>query len=69
MDEETLKRYCDFSVSAEEDSSSHFGLVSVEKRIKILYGQEYGITVSSQVGKGTVVKVALPAIDRNGGFT
>lgn len=69
MDEETLKRYCDFSVSAEEDSSSHFGLVSVEKRIEILYGQEYGITVSSQVGKGTVVKVVLPAIDRNGGFT
>ena len=69
MDEETLKRYCDFSVSAEEDSSSHFGLVSVEKRIKILYGQEYGITVSSQVGKGTVVKVVLPALDRNGGFT
>ena len=57
MDEETLKRYCDFSVSAEEDSSSHFGLVSVEKRIKILYGQEYGITVSSQVGKLSLIHI------------
>lgn len=59
MSEETLQKYCDFS--AEEQERSHFGILSVEKRIKILYGSRYGISLSSGAGMGTVVLVRLPA--------
>lgn len=59
MSEETLRKYCDFT--AEEQERSHFGILSVEKRIKILYGSRYGISLSSGAGMGTVVLVRLPA--------
>lgn len=59
MSEETLQKYCDFT--AEEQERSHFGILSVEKRIKILYGSRYGISLSSGAGMGTVVLVRLPA--------
>ena len=59
MDEEALQRYCDFT--SEEQEEGHFGILSVEKRIKILYGPGYGISLSSGAGEGTVVWVRLPA--------
>lgn len=58
MSEEALQRYSDFTL--EEQEESHFGILSVEKRIKILYGSRYGISLSSGEGVGTVVWVRLP---------
>lgn len=42
--------------------NQHIGLVNVNRRIKIIFGNEYGINVSSQIGKGTAVTVTLPII-------
>jgi two-component system sensor histidine kinase YesM len=39
------------------------GIYNVNSRIKLYYGNEYGITLSSEPNEGTVVKVALP-LDR-----
>ncbi len=41
------------------EEKRQFGILSVEKRIRILYGEQYGISLSSGVGEGTVVLVRL----------
>ena len=41
------------------EEKRQFGILSVEKRIRILYGEQYGISLSSGVGERTVVLVRL----------
>jgi two-component system, sensor histidine kinase YesM len=36
------------------------GLSNVHDRIKLLYGEHYGVTIDSQLGEGTRVKIRLP---------
>jgi two-component system sensor histidine kinase YesM len=47
----------------ENDTSSgkSIGLTNVNKRIKIYHGEGYGLTFSSKPGKGTRVRITLPA--------
>lgn len=40
--------------------SSHIGLANVNKRIKIIFGKDYGIHVQSQPNKGTSVYITIP---------
>jgi two-component system sensor histidine kinase YesM len=40
------------------------GLKNVNERIKLHYGDEYGIEISSEPGQGTIVRIKLPGIDR-----
>ncbi|UVI33168.1 cache domain-containing sensor histidine kinase [Paenibacillus spongiae] len=44
--------------------SSGYGLKNVNERIQLKFGSEYGIEISSQIGKGTVMKVVIPRITR-----
>lgn len=46
--------------SAADRSRTHIGLRSVNQRIRLLYGKEYGITLESDCGMGTVVRAWLP---------
>lgn len=41
---------------------SGIGVNNVNDRIKLLYGKEYGVAITSQIGKGTRVKIHLPLI-------
>ncbi|AJY75604.1 sensor histidine kinase [Paenibacillus beijingensis] len=43
-------------------SSSSIGLLNVQHRIKLLYGNEYGLTIQSEPGKGTEVVIHLRRI-------
>jgi two-component system sensor histidine kinase YesM len=36
------------------------GLINIDRRIKLLYGTRYGISVDSSLQKGTKVTLALP---------
>ena len=49
---------------AEEVFKRHgrIGLNSVDKRVKFLYGDSYGLSIESSPGKGTRVSISLPAI-------
>lgn len=40
--------------------SSRVGINNVQQRIKSFYGEDYGMTIESTEGKGTIVKVVIP---------
>lgn len=48
------------SKSENEDRNNHIGLKNIDSRIKLFYGQEYGIVVKSKRNYGTIVTVVLP---------
>ena len=41
---------------------SGIGVKNVNERIKLLYGETYGVEISSELGEGTKVRVSLPVI-------
>lgn len=63
MNAEQLERVrASLEESAEEaaDHERGFGLRNVHQRIKLHYGQEYGLALTSEQGCGTLVTVRLP---------
>ena len=44
-------------------SGSGIGVYNVNQRIKLYYGDEYGLGYESEIDKGTIVSVWLPVID------
>ena len=49
---------------ASSDEAKHvFALKNIDDRIKISYGQEYGLYFTSSYGVGTIVKVLIPLIE------
>lgn len=47
-------------IGEEERESAHVGIRSVHKRVRILYGEVFGLTISSEEGKGTAICILLP---------
>jgi LytS/YehU family sensor histidine kinase len=43
------------------DRLNRIGLPNVDRRIKVRYGDSYGLALYSRAGKGTVVALRLPA--------
>ena len=37
-----------------------FGIQNTDKRIKLHYGNNYGLSVQSQEGRWTIIKIVLP---------
>ncbi|BBH21951.1 two-component sensor histidine kinase [Paenibacillus baekrokdamisoli] len=50
-------------LSPDAPEGESFGLRSVNERIKLLYGSEYGIQIESNPGVGTSVNIWLPSIE------
>ncbi|MWV47254.1 hypothetical protein GRF59_27030 [Paenibacillus sp. HJL G12] len=42
--------------------SEHIGIRNVHNRIRLKYGEPYGVTLASEPGKGTKVRLLLPAV-------
>ena len=63
MNEEELQKLR-LLISGElvQDDQSGFGMANVEKRLQMLYGPSYGMTVESTYGEGTVVTVRIPQV-------
>lgn len=53
-------------LAASEGPKESFGLRSVDERIKLYFGEEYGLTLESTVGIGTSVTVKIPKNRRVG---
>jgi two-component system sensor histidine kinase YesM len=61
MNEEQLKLLLASIYSL--DSSSDSGLKNIYKRIRLFYGDKYGMSISSKRGKGTCVEIFLPVFE------
>lgn len=46
--------------------SDHIGLYNVNKRIKLMYGGNYGIQIKSTAGSGTTVEISMPMKNLSG---
>lgn len=46
-----------------KEKSSGYGIYNVDKRIKTYYGEEYGVSIFSRMGIGTVITVKIPYSD------
>lgn len=57
MPEEQIRRL----LSEEEKDAMHIGIGSVQRRIRILYGKEYGLSIQSDQ-EGTTVTIFLPVL-------
>lgn len=44
----------------EELDNTHIGICNVHQRIKLMYGEAYGLTVQSEVKTGTRVEIVIP---------
>ncbi|MGI5107020.1 histidine kinase [Treponema socranskii] len=49
-------------IRSQNNKTNHIGLYNVERRIELLYGSTYGMTIDSVAGKGTTVRISLPVI-------
>lgn len=62
IDEEQLSKLYS-SVSSKNKHFTGIGIKNVDDRIKMLYGNEYGVTINSELAVGTTVNVSLPLIE------
>lgn len=49
---------------SEIDMKTGFGLKNINQRIKLYYGSQYGITVTSEFMNGTTVRVLIPVVKK-----
>lgn len=42
------------------NTEAGFGIYNVSERIRLAYGEEYGVTVESILGKGTKICICIP---------
>ena len=68
MDEETLNRINSqlgrggFSARMEDGNRTGLALVNVDNRIRLTFGEEYGLHVYSMPNVGTTVEITLPVV-------
>ena len=58
MSKEKIKEILENDKSTNNTKS--FGLRSVDERIKLFFGEAYGLTIESESGKGTTITVTIP---------
>lgn len=53
----------DIEEMSDRDKSHGIGLKNINRRLKIYYGEEYGLSIKSFEGIGTIIKVVIPKRD------
>lgn len=64
MAEERLLKVCARIQNKAPVENDIYGLYNVNERIRLNFGEQYGITIESEYMKGTVVSVKLPCLDK-----
>ncbi len=62
-----LSERTDAMSATDPSAQSGYGLVNVQRRIRLFFGNEYGLQVQSHAGEGTEVSLRLPKIILAGG--
>ncbi|WP_054023911.1 sensor histidine kinase [Bacillus sp. FJAT-28004] len=61
MSEEALDALMDYVRNYDINvNRKHFGVASVHHRLKLYYGEEFGVNITSKLGEGTRIMVNLP---------
>jgi len=60
MDEKTLSNLMTAQRNENKDSLSGIGIKNVDMRLNLVYGEQYGLSIDSQLGKFTRVIVRIP---------
>jgi len=47
------------------EKHTHIGLKNVDRRIKMYYGEKYGVNIQSRKGYGTCVRITFPSPEEN----
>jgi two-component system sensor histidine kinase YesM len=69
IDDDTLKRLKESlnkNVENLYESRTKIGIMNVHRRIKLIYGDEYGLNIFSESNKGTTIILKLPFIENRG---
>lgn len=62
MEQEELDNLRREIVKPCKDTGKGFGLANVNERIRMNFGEEYGMTIHSTPGRGTCVEIVIPAV-------
>lgn len=62
MDRDTLRIVKEMLKSGYQESSEHIGLYNTNKRIKLTYGDKYGIHIRSKRNFGTSIIISVPVV-------
>lgn len=60
-----LKKIKEMLTSDDNDNVEHIGLYNTNKRIKLIYGNQYGLHIRSKYNMGTSVIISIPAVFDN----
>ena len=60
MDSERLSEITKGLADKAPEDAKIYGLYNVNERIRLFYGEEYGISIESEYDKGTTVTIRLP---------
>ena len=60
ISKENIDRLLTDTSRVSKNYMSGIGLPNVDRRIKLVYGQEYGLSIDSEIGVYTCVTVSLP---------
>lgn len=63
MRPEVVAQLLDEDRAAPPDKGSGIGVRNVHRRIRLTFGEPYGLTIRSEPDEGTVVQIRLPALD------
>jgi two-component system, sensor histidine kinase YesM len=63
MGAEEISRLELFINSTEKDTGRSIGVKNVNQRIKLYFGEEYGVTFASAERRGTTVKIEVPVFE------
>ena len=62
MTEEQVERLFSSSTHVVSNRGSGIGVKNVNERIKLYFGEQYGLTIDSEPDEGTRVRIHLPAV-------
>jgi two-component system sensor histidine kinase YesM len=65
--EETVNENAAAEEAEAPPASSSIGIINVHKRIRLIYGEGYGLHIESRESEGTHVSICLPAISAQSG--
>ncbi len=66
MEQELLEEIQE-NLKKKHNYTEHIGIHNVHRRLQLLYGEKYGVTVESRKGRGTKITLCIPYLRKAGG--